>query len=909
MSRLIVKGLPRRYDEKLVRELFSSNSDVTDAKVMRTADGRSRQFAFVGFRNAADATLARQRLHNTYVDAAQIAVEVARAIGEDGGGGARPWSKYSHGSSAFAERNKVVEKEAVGEVPVEKVGKWGDDDDPAKGGKKKDKAFEEFKDAVAKRGKKAVWTDTTQATVKKSLVASRKTGGDGLMLQKSHVVFGDDHDGDGEGEDELYEELPGQSAGIEIDDEKGEKEDGEEEAKSCGVAEDEEVDDANYFKSKVKSSLDDDVGTDGNSARSSSDSESDSDSDSNSDSGSSDSDSDSNGGSSAKVECAGDGAGVGLGGEAGAAVVVAGAGPTRKEYNLGDVDVSETGRLFVRNLSYSVTEDELETLFEPFGAISDIHLVHDPVTKKSRGVAFVLFVVPENAAKALTELDRKIFHGRLLHVLPGRARPIVRNAEGLDSSAPGSNTFKSEREAARKESARTGGDSNAFNALYMSTDAVAGVMADRYGVGKGDVFGAGGGEAGSAAVRLAAGEARLQMETREYFLENGIDISVAQANVGGVRQKKQSRNAFLAKNLPARTTESDLEGLFEKFGSLDRLLLIPSGLLAVVVFDMANDAKKAYSALAYTRYKDTPLYLEWLPAEAVVENSSKTSAAFEKRAVPTSAKENESEKVEDVKAAGDDTGASNLAESLPQVSVFVKNLNFDTRDDALRKHIVKTLKRQPKIAASIRAVSVATKPNPKDPAAARLSYGYGFVEFASERDAGEAVKLAQGSKLDGHTLELRLANRPNVGPNAKKRSRTVASKRKPSTKLMIRNVAFEATSRDVRSLFGTFGQVKSIRIPRKQDGSHRGFGFVEFVSKNEATAALNALGSTHLYGRHLVIDYADETQDGIGSLEELQAKAAKQVSKRRRIDGKAGEGDTVEEVDDDDARMMDEMYG
>lgn len=908
MSRLIVKGLPRRYDEKLVRELFSSNSDVTDSKVMRTADGRSRQFAFVGFRNAADATLARQRLHNTYVDAAQIAVEVARAIGEDGGGGARPWSKYSHGSSAFAERNVVVEKEAVGKVPVEKVGKWGDEDDKANGGKSNDKAFEEFKDAVAKRGKKAVWTDTTQATVKKSLVASRKTGGEGLMLQKSHVVFGEDDDCDEEGEDELYEELPGPSAGKEGEDEKGEKEGGEEEAKSCGVAEDEEVDDASYFQSKVKSSLDDDAGTDGNWALSSSDSESDSDSKSVSDSDSSDSDSDSDDGSTVEVERVGGGAEAGLVGEAGAAVVVAGTGPTQKEYNLEDVDVSETGRLFVRNLSYSVTEDELENLFERFGAISDIHLVHDPVTKKSRGVAFVLFVVPENAAKALTEVDRKIFHGRLLHVLPGRARPVVRNAEGLDSSAPGSNTFKSEREAARKESARTGGDSNAFNALYMSTDAVAGVMADRYGVGKGDVFGAGGGEAGSAAVRLAAGEARLQMETREYFLENGIDISVAQANVGGVRQKKQSRNAFLAKNLPARTTESELEGVFEKFGSLDRLLLIPSGLLAVIVFDMANDAKKAYSALAYTRYKDTPLYLEWLPAEAVVGNSSKTSAALEKRAVPTSVEE-ENMKVEDVKAGGDDTGAATLAESLPQVSVFVKNLNFDTRDDALRKHIVKTLKRQPKVAASIRAVSVATKPNPKDPAAARLSYGYGFVEFASERDAGEAVKLAQGTKLDGHTLELRLANRPNVGPNAKKRSRTVAGKRKPSTKLMIRNLAFEATSRDVRSLFGTFGQVKSIRIPRKQDGSHRGFGFVEFVSKNEATAALNALGSTHLYGRHLVIDYADETQDGIGSLEELQAKAAKQVSKRRRIDGKPGEGDTVEEVDDDDARMMDEMYG
>jgi len=37
-------------------------------------------------------------------------------------------------------------------------------------------------------------------------------------------------------------------------------------------------------------------------------------------------------------------------------------------------------------------------------------------------------------------------------------------------------------------------------------------------------------------------------------------------------------------------------------------------------------------------------------------------------------------------------------------------------------------------------------------------------------------------------------------------------------------------------------------------GSHRGFAFVEYVTKQEAQNALQALASTHLYGRHLVID-------------------------------------------------------
>lgn len=46
-------------------------------------------------------------------------------------------------------------------------------------------------------------------------------------------------------------------------------------------------------------------------------------------------------------------------------------------------------------------------------------------------------------------------------------------------------------------------------------------------------------------------------------------------------------------------------------------------------------------------------------------------------------------------------------------------------------------------------------------------------------------------------------------------------------------------------------QIKSLRLPKKF-GNHRGFAFVEYVTKQEAQNALQALSSTHLYGRHLV---------------------------------------------------------
>ena len=40
-------------------------------------------------------------------------------------------------------------------------------------------------------------------------------------------------------------------------------------------------------------------------------------------------------------------------------------------------------------------------------------------------------------------------------------------------------------------------------------------------------------------------------------------------------------------------------------------------------------------------------------------------------------------------------------------------------------------------------------------------------------------------------------------------------------------------------------------------GSHRGFAFIEFVSHNEAKNAFEALGSTHLYGRRLVLEWSN----------------------------------------------------
>ena len=118
-----------------------------------------------------------------------------------------------------------------------------------------------------------------------------------------------------------------------------------------------------------------------------------------------------------------------------------------------------------------------------------------------------------------------------------------------------------------------------------------------------------------------------------------------------------------------------------------------------------------------------------------------------------------------------------------------------------------------------------------------------------------------------HALELKIS--------AKETSSTlVKSSDKKQTKMMVRNVPFQASRAELLRLFGAFGQLKTVRLPKKFNGGHRGFAFIEFIAGEEAHNAMNALSQTHLYGRHLVLEWADDNDD----IDILRSKAKRDAS-------------------------------
>ena len=73
-------------------------------------------------------------------------------------------------------------------------------------------------------------------------------------------------------------------------------------------------------------------------------------------------------------------------------------------------------RLYVGNLSFNTTADGVRTAFQQFGTVSDVHLVSDRETGRSRGFAFVTMSTTEEASKAIQGMDGQTLDGRPLRV-------------------------------------------------------------------------------------------------------------------------------------------------------------------------------------------------------------------------------------------------------------------------------------------------------------------------------------------------------------------------------------------------------------------------------------------------------------------------------------------------------------
>ena len=92
-------------------------------------------------------------------------------------------------------------------------------------------------------------------------------------------------------------------------------------------------------------------------------------------------------------------------------------------------------RLYVGNLSFDTSEDELRTAFEQFGTITDVKIMRDHDTDRSRGFGFIAMSNASEGEAAINGLHGKNLHGRNLTV--NEARPREDRAQGGSGGGSG----------------------------------------------------------------------------------------------------------------------------------------------------------------------------------------------------------------------------------------------------------------------------------------------------------------------------------------------------------------------------------------------------------------------------------------------------------------------------------------
>ena len=78
-------------------------------------------------------------------------------------------------------------------------------------------------------------------------------------------------------------------------------------------------------------------------------------------------------------------------------------------------------KLYIGNLSYKVSEDDLKDLFQEFGTVTEVKVITDRDTGRPRGFAFVEMESDDDAAKAISSLNGKTVQDR--EIVVNEARP------------------------------------------------------------------------------------------------------------------------------------------------------------------------------------------------------------------------------------------------------------------------------------------------------------------------------------------------------------------------------------------------------------------------------------------------------------------------------------------------------
>jgi multiple RNA-binding domain-containing protein 1 len=496
------------------------------------------------------------------------------------------------------------------------------------------------------------------------------------------------------------------------------------------------------------------------------------------------------------------------------------------------------------------------------------------------------------------------------------ATAAAAGGEGGDAAAAAAAANASYKREKLEKKKRNDGDLM-WNPLYMQSATAVAKVAQSLGVGAEAVVSV---ESAGAAVRAAVAEAYLTSEAMRTLGEEGINFGALE---GASLHRNRSNSTILVKHLPKSLGVRQLAQMFASFGQLEAVAAPSSAAFCLIGFVHENDAKNAFQKLAYKMIGGTPLFLEWAPIGALNADATADDAAAGEGGAANKNDDQDDIAAEmlraarrqtaDIRGLDDDdddagaraataataadeeddeaalpstaqgrkvlkptpktaapttpapavaaTAASAHAAHVAVATVYVTNLPFGMTDAAFVSFLQNTCKR--------------FSANPEQVVRINLQgdKGRAFVTVSDAETATYCIAKLNGRSIEGRPIKAQLSHTTTTNLTAQGAGDAAAPTLRPSgtscppgrdpLKVMVKNLPFEATEKDLRQLFSSFSEVKAVRVPQKahafgghHQNNHRGFGFVEFLTEQEAANAVATLRNTHLYGRHLVLEYA-----------------------------------------------------
>ncbi|PON42095.1 Splicing factor-like protein [Parasponia andersonii] len=142
------------------------------------------------------------------------------------------------------------------------------------------------------------------------------------------------------------------------------------------------------------------------------------------------------------------------------------------------------------------------------------------------------------------------------------------------------------------------------------------------------------------------------------------------------------------------------------------------------------------------------------------------------------------------------------------------------------------------------------------------SRGFGFVTMGSVEEAKEAIRMFEGSQVEGRTIKVNFPEVPRGGERevlgAKIRNINRSFVDSPY-QLYAGNLGWGLTSQALRDAFADQPGLLSAKVIYERDtGRSRGFGFVSFETAEAAQSALDAMNGVEVEGRPLRLNIASQ---------------------------------------------------